>query len=423
DLAAQERGTVAGTVTDQTTNAPIAGVQISITGTQLGTITNNEGRFLIVNVPVGTREVRATSIGYSAGLASVEVRPGETTTVDFSLETSAVALEEIVVTGTVGAVQRREQPAVVATINAAQQTERGTSTNVTDLLTARVPGMSGASSSGTTGTAQQIRIRGASSITLSNGPLVFIDGVKASNRTLTDINIGGQGVSQLFDLNPEDIESIEVVKGPAAATLYGADASAGVIQIITKQGRPGANRYTQTISLEYNHIDQNWTPPMNFAACTADDVAPTSPVVLCRGLTAGAPISDQPLVRNNTFQSGHLRSIGYSGRGGGDNYGYYVSLGWDDEEATLPNNSLDRRSGRVNFTFVPRSDLRFEAGLAIANTESAFPINDNNIYGFLGGGLLGNPRSVRESESGLIGGWYIATRDQEAIRSIESTIE
>ena len=111
-----------------------------------------------------------------------------------------------------------------------------------------------------------------------------------------------------------------------------------------------------------------------------------------------------------------------SGRGGGDNYGYYVSLGWDDEEATLPNNSLDRRSGRVNFTFVPRSDLRFEAGLAIANTESAFPINDNNIYGFLGGGLLGNPRSVRESESGLIGGWYIATRDQEAIRSIESTI-
>jgi len=423
DLAAQERGTVAGTVTDQTTNAPIAGVQISITGTQLGTITNNEGRFLIVNVPVGTREVRATSIGYSAGLASVEVRPGETTTVDFSLETSAVALEEIVVTGTVGAVQRREQPAVVATINAAQQTERGTSTNVTDLLTARVPGMTVTSSSGTTGTAQQIRIRGASSITLSNEPLVFIDGVKASNRTLTDINIGGQGVSQLFDLNPEDIESIEVVKGPAAATLYGADASAGVIQIITKQGRPGANRYTQTISLEYNHIDQNWTPPMNFAACTADDVAPTSPVVLCRGLTAGAPISDQPLVRNNTFQSGHLRSIGYSGRGGGDNYGYYVSLGWDDEEATLPNNSLDRRSGRVNFTFVPRSDLRFEAGLAIANTESAFPINDNNIYGFLGGGLLGNPRSVRESESGLIGGWYIATRDQEAIRSIESTIE
>jgi len=323
-VAAQARGTVAGTVIDQATNAPLSGVQISIAGTQLGTITTIEGRFVIVNVPAGTREVRATMIGYSAGVETVQVSAGETTTVNFSLATSAVALEEIVVTGTVGAVQRREQPAVVATINAAQQTERGTSTSVTDLLTARVPGVQVTASSGTTGTAQQIRIRGASSITLSNEPLIFIDGIKASNRTMADINIGGQAVSQLFDLNPEDIESIEVVKGPAAATLYGADASAGVIQIITKQGRPGANRYSQTISLEYNQLDQNWTPPMNWGRCTASDVAPGSPVYLCQGLTVGTPISDQPLIRNNTFRDGHLRSLGYSGRGGGENYGYYV---------------------------------------------------------------------------------------------------
>lgn len=422
-VAAQARGTVAGTVIDQATNAPLSGVQISIAGTQLGTITTNEGRFVIVNVPAGTREVRATMIGYSAGVETVQVSAGETTTVNFSLATSAVALEEIVVTGTVGAVQRREQPAVVATINAAQQTERGTSTSVTDLLTARVPGVQVTASSGTTGTAQQIRIRGASSITLSNEPLVFIDGIKASNRTMADINIGGQAVSQLFDLNPEDIESIEVVKGPAAATLYGADASAGVIQIITKQGRPGANRYSQTISLEYNQLDQNWTPPMNWGRCTASDVAPGSPVYLCQGLTVGTPISDQPLIRNNTFRDGHLRSLGYSGRGGGENYGYYVSLGWDDEEATLPNNTMDRRSGRVNFTFVPRSDLRFEAGLAIGNTESTFPINDNNIYGFLGGGLLGGPRGVRQTADSLWGGWYIGTRNQVAITNIESAIE
>ncbi len=421
--SAQERGTVAGRVTDQSTNAPIAGVQITIAGTQLGTITNNEGRFLLVNVPIGTRTVNATSIGYSAGTETVEVRAGETTTVDFVLQTSAVALEEIVVTGTVGAVQRREQPAVVATINAAQQTEKGTSTNVTDLLTARVPGVQVTSSSGVSGTAQQIRIRGASSITLSNEPLVFIDGIKASNRTISDINIGGQGVSQLFDLNPEDIESIEVVKGPAAATLYGADASAGVIQIITKQGRPGANRYSQTISLEYNQLDQNWTPPSNWSRCRAADVVAGSGVVLCEGQAVDTPISDNPLVRNNVFRDGHLRSLGYSGRGGGENYGYYVSLGWDDEEATLPNNTLDRKSGRVNFTFVPRSDLRFEAGLAIGNTESTFPINDNNIYGFLGGGLLGNPRSVRATPDSLIGGWYIPTRNEAAITSIESGIE
>ncbi|MGH7445072.1 MAG: TonB-dependent receptor plug domain-containing protein, partial [Longimicrobiales bacterium] len=424
--AAQDRGTLAGTVTDQTTDAPLAGVQITVTGTQLGTITNDEGRFVLVNVPVGPREVRVNSIGYASASQTVTVVAGETLTLEFALQQSAVALDELVVTGTVGAVERRAQPAVIASIDAAEQVERGTATSVTDLLTAQVPGVQVTSSSGTTGTAQQIRIRGASSIELSNEPLVFIDGVKASNRTLTDINIGGQGVSQLFDLNPEDIESIEVVKGPAAATLYGADASAGVIQIFTKQGRPGANRYTQTISMEYNQLEQNWTPPANFSTCrTAEEVVATSPIVLCRGQEVGAVISDSPLIRNNTFQDGMMRSLGYSGRGGGENYGYYLSLGWDDEEATLPNNALERRSGRVNFTFVPRSDLRFEAGLAIGNTESTFPINDNNIYGFLGGGLLGSPRSVREGENGgpRTGGWYIPTRDEEAVTNIESALE
>src|SRR5690606_31527173 len=171
-------------------------------------------------------------------------------------------------------------------------------------------------------------------------------------------------------------------------------------------------------------LDQNWTPPLNWARCSATDVEATSAVVLCHGLAAGTPISDQPLIRNSTFDTGHMKSLGYSGRGGGENYGYYVSLGWDDEEATLPNNTMDRRSGRVNFTFVPRSDLRFEAGLAIGNTESTFPINDNNIYGFLGGGLLGGPQSLSRNEDGtLSGGWYIPTRDEEAITNIESGLE
>ena len=421
-VQAQERGTVTGTVIDRSTNEPLSGVQLSIPRTALGTITNAEGRFVLVNVPAGPIEVRANSIGYASASETVTVTAGETVTVSFSLAPSAVALDEIVVTGTMGAVERRKQPAVVGSINAAEQVERGTSNSVTDLLTARVPGVQVTASSGVTGTAQQIRIRGASSITLSNEPLVFIDGIKVSSRTLNDINIGGQGVSQLFDLNPADIERIEVVKGPAAAALYGADASAGVIQIFTKQGRPGADRYAQTISLEYNQLDQNWTPPSNFAACTEAQVAPTSTSELCRGQAIGTVVSDNPLDRNGVFEKGHLRSVGYSGRGGGENYGYYLSVGYDKEEATLPNNEMDRRSGRVNFTFVPRTDLRFEAGLGLSRTESLFPINDNNIFGFLGGGLLGRPTTVRMEDGQLVGGYYIPQRNQEAITSIESQI-
>lgn len=104
--------------------------------------------------------------------------------------------------------------------------------------------------------------------------------------------------------------------------------------------------------------------------------------------------SDNRLERTGAFQTGYLRSVGYSGRGGGENYGYYLSLGWNDEEATLPNNTLDRRTGRVNFTFAPRSDLRFDAGIGILRNESTFPINDNNICGFF---LLFRWRPARPS--------------------------
>lgn len=423
-VAAQERGTIAGQVVDETRNEPLAGVQVMILRTALTTVTNAQGRYVLTNVPAGTAEVRASTLGYGAASQAATVSAGDTTAIDFMLAPSALELEEIVVTGTAGAVERRRQPAVIASINASEQIERGTSTSVTDLLTARVPGVQVTSSSGTSGTAQQIRIRGASSVTLSNEPLVFIDGVKVSSRTLTDINIGGQGVSQLFDLNPEDIESIEIVKGPAAAALYGADASAGVIQVLTKRGQIGTGRYTQNVSVEYNALDQTYTPPANFAACGEDDIAADSPATLCRGQAVGTIVSDNPLERTGAFQTGYLRSIGYSGRGGGENYGYYLSLGWDDEEATLPNNTLDRRSGRVNFTFAPRSDLRFDAGVGVGRTESTFPINDNNIYGFFGGGLLGRPIDVAQGEQEeLEGGFYIPQRDLDAIGSIESRIQ
>ncbi len=420
---AQQRGTISGQVTDVSTQQPLANIQVYVTGTALGTLTNQDGRYLLLNVPEGEAEVQVSGLGYTTATRKVTVAAGQSATADFALKQSAVALGEIVVTGTSGRVERREQPAVVSTIDASKKVERGTSTNVTDVLTAAVPGVQVTSSSGVSGTAQQIRIRGASSISLSNEPLVFVDGVRANARTLNDINIGGQGVSQLFDLNPEDIDHIEVVKGPAAATLYGADASAGVIQIFTKKGRMGAH-FTQNISLEYNGIQPNWTPPANFAACSASRVGPTSSSDLCRGQPVGTVVSDNPLLRTSSLRDGSYKSLGYSGRGGGDNFGYFVSGGWDKEEGTLPNNHLERKNGRLNFNFVPTPSLSVEAGLGLGLTNRNLPINDNNIYGYMGGALLGRPYTVTTNSDGAaVGGWYIPQRDQNAIGSIFSQVE
>jgi TonB-dependent starch-binding outer membrane protein SusC len=413
-LHAQERGVITGTVVEEATQRPLAGAQVTVTGTQLGTITNQQGRFTISGVPAGPREVRAALIGYSAATRTVNVATGGAASVAFTLTQTAVALDELVVTGTAGRQERRAQAAVVSTINAAQIVENAPVVNVSQILAARTPGVSITSHSGTSGTAQNIRIRGAASLNLSNEPIVFIDGIRADSRATQLYGVGGQGTSRLNDVRPEDIESIEVVKGPAAATLYGADASAGVIQIITKRGRTGSG-FSQSISAEYNTIDANFTPEANWGACSAAHVTQEART-LCFGQPVGTIVRDNPLVRYNVFRQGEMRSLNWSGRGGGENYGYFLSLGGDNELGTLPSNEYNRASGRFNFSFVPTPQLRFEAGMGLIRTFTRLPDNDNNIYGYLGGGMLGSPLTVGTANDG----WFGANRQTEAIAAIDN---
>ena len=112
------------------------------------------------------------------------------------------------------------------------------------------------------------------------------DARNQSDNTGGGIWTGGQSTSRLYDINPEDIDRVEVVKGPAAATLYGADASAGVIQIFTKKGRAGASRFSQNVSLEYNQIQPNFTPETAYARCSTALVAVATS--LCAGKTGRA---------------------------------------------------------------------------------------------------------------------------------------
>jgi TonB-dependent SusC/RagA subfamily outer membrane receptor len=266
------------------------------------------------------------------------------------------------------------------------------------------------------GTAQTIRIRGASSIELSNEPLIFIDGVRANSRNDQIFGVGGQRGSRLNDIPPEDIESIEIVKGPAAATLYGADASAGVIQIITKKGRAGGG-FSQSLTVEYNSIEPDFTPDANWGACGASHV--TLQGNPCFGQAVGTIVSDNPLERYGAFDTGNLRSIAWSGRGGGEQYNYYVSLNSDDEQGTLPSNEYDRKGGQFNFDFLPRPNVRLEGGLGITMVSLDLPRNDNDIYGFLGGGLLGSPLTIGTSRDG----WYAQNRQVNALQAYQNENE
>lgn len=260
-LSAQQATVVTGTVRTRTSE-PVRGAYVAIPELNLATVTNDVGTYRLV-VPAGAATASATLHVQSIGYRNVEVPlrlEGGSVQQDVTMTEQAVQLEQVVVTGTAGRQQVRAQAAKVEKLDAARITQVAPIVNVQNMLQARVPGVTIYQGSGSSGTAAKIRIRGVSSISLSNDPLIFIDGVRADSRS-GDTNTNGaqiysvlgQGVSRLNDLNPYDIESIEVVKGPAAATLYGADASAGVVNIITKRGRSGGG-FSQNIAVEYGRL-------------------------------------------------------------------------------------------------------------------------------------------------------------------------
>lgn len=417
-IGAQPTGTVTGTVTNPD-GEPLVGVQVRLVGTQRGAMSGPDGAYRITGVSAGEWTVRASRIGMQAATQTVTVEPGATVEVNFTLRDVAIDLDAIVVTGVAGLQVRRAQGAQVSTINAAELTEVAPITSVSELLQARTAGVSLTQSSGTSGTAQRVRIRGGGSINLSNEPLVFIDGVRMDNRTTALHFTGGQVMSRLNDLDPAEIESIEVVKGPAAATLYGADASTGVIQIITKRGRAGTP-FTQTASIGYELLQNTWTTPANFGVCGGlidpDFItAPDSPNPLCAGQEPGTIISDAPLERNDVWRDGAVMTARWSGRGGGENFGYFVALSGHSEEGVLPNNSMERFSARTNFDWTPHETFSIDVSWGLTRNRIQLPDNDNNIYGWLGGGLLGFP----ETRGLANDGWFGANRHVEAISSIE----
>ncbi|WP_309672970.1 SusC/RagA family TonB-linked outer membrane protein [Gemmatimonas sp.] len=415
-----QTGTISGKVTDAATAQPIADARVVIAGTAFEAQTNKDGDFRLTNVKPGRTGVSVFRLGYKASRDSVMVLAGQTATLNIKMTQSVINLSEVVVTGTAGNQERKAQAALVASVKAADIIKDAPITSVANLLQSRVPGVALSAQSGTAGTATTIRIRGASSINLSNQPLLFIDGVRINEGQIGS-GQSGQAFDRMNDLNPEEIESIEVVKGPAAATLYGADASAGVIQIITKKGRAGSNSFEQTLRVEGGTSElANYTPPDNYALCTAATVAATSTNPLCRGKTIGDLVSDNPLRRVGAFRTGEDRGVNYGARGGGQNYGFNLSYGSQNTSGTLPNNRYNRYNVRTNVNYIANSKLNVDVGLGLTQSSIDLPDNDNNIFGWLGGALLGSPATRNDSPTGALtqDGWF-SNRHYNAINSIQ----
>ena len=360
--ALAQGGTIVGRVTDAASVNAVAGASVLIEGGPLGTTTGSDGRFRLTNVPAGTYSLVARRIGFALQRQRVSVTASGEVTANFALNSSAIALDQIVVTGTAGAQEKRSIGNAVTTINAADELRKSGSSNVTSLLSARAPGVTVRARSGRLGAGPAIEVRGRNSLSLENAPLIYIDGIRVNNATSSGPlavsgRLGGQGATvagRLNDIDPNDIESIEIIKGPAAATIYGTEAANGVIQIITKRGAIGGK---PQVSFQMEQGIMQFANAAKRVQTNYFKVPASGAIVSWNGLEQEADSG------RSIYATGQLRKYTGSLSGSRETVRYYVSSTYENSLGVEPNNSIRQLSMHANLDVMVRPSTNFATSL------------------------------------------------------------
>jgi TonB-linked SusC/RagA family outer membrane protein len=367
------QGVVAGSVVTQGGQRPLGDVQVTVEGTTLGASTDASGHFRIAGVTGATVRLTARRIGYAP--TTVTARVGQTD-VAIVMNERALELNQVVVTGTAGVAEKRAVGNAVSTVKAADVVATQPVRNVQDLLTGRAAGVAVIASSGQVGTGSRIRVRGASSLSLGNDPLIYVDGVRVDNAQATGPTVqafGSAPVSRWNDFNPEDIESIEVIKGPAAATLYGTEASNGVVQIITKKGSAGRPVATFTA-----HLGSNWLPGWKdgYGYTNYGVVGRQGAPGVLDTISISIPQLNDSLnahFGHDIFRAGATREFQTSIAGGPAQLKYYVGLNHDEDDGVERANWLNRTGARANLTASPWRTIDITTALGYTTGRTYLP--------------------------------------------------
>ncbi len=385
--AQAQTGAIAGTVSDGTGRG-LGAVRLQVIGSQnLATGTDDRGRFVIRGVPAGAHSVRATRLGFRPETQSITVRSGDTTRVNFTLGESAVELSQVVVTGTGGAVEKRQVGASIGNVDASKLTEQIAVPDVGRMLSSKVTGLRATTVGGGVGTGQDIRIRGVASLSLSQRPAIYVDGVRVDSRATEWFNSGaccsfggGASTDRLGDLNPNDIERVEVLKGAAAATLYGSEATNGVIQIFTKRGRSGERNTEWNLGLAsgYQELRHN-LPTTQFPRFTGPD-------------------GTRALDANETMiQKGPYYGMDLSAAGGTQRSTYFTSTQISKETGSIQPNDQLKGTLRLNLSFAPNDKVTVETRSAYVRDRINEIQAGNNWTALLGNAINGDPRTASKT--------------------------
>ena len=405
-----QAATITGRVVAAGTNQPLTDSRVTVVGSSLATLTGADGRYTLRGVPAGNVDVRVLRVGYQEQKKAAAVTAGGSATLDFTMVQAVVQLQEVVTTAT-GEQRRVELGNTVGVINVAGTVQKAPIKNMGNLLVAKAPGVQ-VLPGVMTGAGARVRIRGTSSLSLSNDPIYVIDGVRmTSDASSQSLGVGGTSASRVSDINPEEIENIEIVKGPSAATLYGTDAANGVIVITTKKGKAGAAKWN--VFGEQGMLRDRNTYPTQHAILGHAPATPTTVRrCLLKELSLGTCIKDSTSSVNlfsdpdeTPIKEGWRNQIGAQLSGGTESLRYFTSGDFENEIGTLgmPDydlrrfdslkvavrgewgrpNALQKASVRANLsaTVSPTLDLSVQSGFV--KLDQRLPQVDNNANSFL----------------------------------------
>jgi TonB-linked SusC/RagA family outer membrane protein len=406
-LANGQQGTISGRIVAAGTSEPLADARVVVVGSSITAAANADGRYTLRGVPAGTPEVRVVRVGYAEQKKPVALSPGASVTLDFTMEQAIVKLQEIVTTAT-GDQRKVELGNTVAVIDAASRVSETAINSMNDLLVAKAPGLN-VLPQNMTGSAAQIRIRGLNSATRSNAPIFIIDGIRMD--ASTGFSTGGTSSSRLNDITPEEIENIEVVKGPSAATLYGTDAANGVVVITTKKGQTGTTRWAWTAEegsvQDHNAYPFTWAEWGHLTTGNTSQIARCFNTTVANGTCVVDSVTNSHMLRDPNYSpigSGKRSLYGGQISGGSDVLRFFVSGNLENEfgpirmpgidvhylDSTLVGvngawmhpEAVQRENFRVNLSgaFSPKFDIQLQS--SFVKSDQRLPQVDNNVNSF-----------------------------------------
>ena len=367
--AAQGTGTIRGTVTDSATGQPISGAQIVVTGTTIGTLTGEGGTFTLRNVPARSVNVRAQRIGYAPAEHGVTLAENDSVTVAFTLAPIAAQLSEIVVVG-YGTSTRKDVSSAITSVSA-EQIANVPSASVESALQGKAPGVQVIQNAGNPGNGLSIRVRGPASLNAGNQPLYVVDGVPITQGAFGQFGTGGQDVTAISALNPDEIASIDILKDAAASAIYGSRGSNGVVMITTKRGQAGKPKIT--FNAYYGQQDNPKRYPLlnaqQYVELYNESAKNDGYDVDDYDFIPGVDDANSYDWQDAIFRKAPVSDIQIGFSGGSDQARYYISASRFDQEGVVIGSGYNRIATRVNLDYNPLTKLSFKTSIGLTRED------------------------------------------------------